>query len=93
MSPAQAARIGNGLVEDADAQTALMYLEYAREKDASSIEILIGLARCYYELRRDDEALVLYRLAIAQNPAVWAGSILKTEDMRKRLNHLRTRSS
>jgi tetratricopeptide (TPR) repeat protein len=71
MSPAQAARIGNGLVEDADAQTALMYLEYAREKDASSIEILIGLARCYYELRRDDEALVLYRLAIAQNPALW----------------------
>jgi tetratricopeptide (TPR) repeat protein len=71
MSAAQAARIGNGLIEDSDAQTALLYLEYAREKDASSIEIVIGLARCYYELRRDDEALVLYRLAIAQNPAVW----------------------
>lgn len=71
MSAAQAGRIGNGLIEDSDAQTALLYLEYAREKDASSIEILIGLARCYYELRRDDEALVLYRLAIAQNPAVW----------------------
>ena len=71
MSAAQAARIGNGLIEDSDAQTALRYLEYARERDANSIEILIGLARCYYELRRDDEALVLYKLAIARNPAVW----------------------
>jgi tetratricopeptide (TPR) repeat protein len=71
MSAAQAARIGNGLIEDSDAQTALLYLEYAREHDANSIEVLIGLARCYYELRRDDEALVLYRLAIARNPAVW----------------------
>lgn len=71
MSAAQAGRIGNGLIEDSDAQTAQVYLEYAREKDPGSIEIVIGLARCYYELRRDDEALVLYKLAIAQNPAVW----------------------
>ena len=71
MSAAQAARIGNGLIQDSDAQTALLYLEYARQQDANSIEILIGLARCYYELRRDDDALVLYRLAIARNPAVW----------------------
>jgi tetratricopeptide (TPR) repeat protein len=71
MSAAQAARIGNGLIEDSDAQTALLYLEYARQQDANSIEILIGLARCYYELQRDDEALVLYKLAIARNPVVW----------------------
>jgi tetratricopeptide (TPR) repeat protein len=71
MSAAQAARIGNGLIEDSDAQAALLYLEYARKQDANSIEILIGLARCYYELRRDDEALQLYRLAAVPNPAVW----------------------
>jgi len=71
MSAAQAGRIGNGLIEDSDAPAALLYLEYARQQDASSIEIVIGLARCYYELRRDDDALVLYKLAIAQKPAVW----------------------
>ena len=71
MSAAQAVRIGNGLIEDADAQTALMYLEYARKQDPNSIEMLIGLARCYYELRRDDEALKLYLEAIARNPDVW----------------------
>ena len=71
MSAAQAVRIGNGLIEDADAQTALLYLEYARKQDPNSIEMLNGLARCYYELRRDEEALVLYGQTIAQNPAVW----------------------
>jgi tetratricopeptide (TPR) repeat protein len=71
MSAAQAGRIGNGLIEDSDPQTALLYLEYARQQDANSIEVLVGLARCYYELRRDDDALVLYRLAIARNPAIW----------------------
>ena len=71
MSAAQAVRIGNGLIEDSDAQSALPYLEQARKQDPSSFEMLIGLARCYYELRRDDEALVLYRETIARNPAVW----------------------
>ena len=71
MSAAQAVRIGNGLIEDSDAQTALQYLEYARKEDPNSAEMLTGLARCYYELRRDDEALKLYQDAIAQNPAVW----------------------
>lgn len=71
MSAAQAVRIGNGLIEDSDPQTALLYLEYARKQDPNSIDMLMGLARCYYELRRDDEALELYREAIAQNPAVW----------------------
>src|SRR5215213_6091480 len=71
MSVAQAVRIGNGLIEDSDAQTALLYFEYARNQDPNSIDMLMGLARCYYELRRDDEALELYRDAIARNPAVW----------------------
>lgn len=71
MSGAQASRIGNGLIEDSDAQTALLYLEYARKQDPGSIEILNGLARCYYELRREDEALILYRETIARNPAIW----------------------
>jgi len=64
-------RIGKGLIEDSDAQTALQYLEYARKQDPNSVEMLTGLARCYYELRRDDEALKLYQDAVAQNPALW----------------------
>ncbi|MEN3330208.1 MAG: protein O-GlcNAc transferase [Acidobacteriota bacterium] len=71
MSAAQAVRIGNGLVEDSDPQTALQYLEYARKQDPNSVETLTSLARCYYELRRDDEALKLYQDAIAQKPAIW----------------------
>src|SRR5215207_4489517 len=43
MSAAQAVRIGNGLIEDSDAQTALLYLEYARKQDPNSIEMLTGL--------------------------------------------------
>src|ERR1044072_680360 len=71
MSAAQAVHIGNGLIEDSDAQSALPYLEKARKQDPNSVEMKISLARCYYELRRDDEALVLYQEAIAQNPASW----------------------
>lgn len=71
MSAAPAVRIGNGLIEDSDAQTALLYLEHARKQDPNSIEVLIGLARCFFELRRDDEAIALYSEAIAQNPNVW----------------------
>jgi tetratricopeptide (TPR) repeat protein len=71
MSAAQAVRIGNGLVEDSDAQSALPYLEDARNQDPNSIDMWIGLARCYYELGRDDESLKLYQQAIAQNPANW----------------------
>jgi tetratricopeptide (TPR) repeat protein len=71
MSAAQAVRIGNGLIEDSDAQTALVYLEHARTQDPNSIEMLTGLARCYYELGRDDDALKLYEQAIAQKPAIW----------------------
>ena len=56
MSAASAVRIGNGLIEDSDAQTALQYLEYARKQDPNSVDVLTGLARCYYELKRDDRA-------------------------------------
>ncbi len=45
MSAAQAVRIGNGLIEDSDAQTALQYLEYARKQDPNSVDMLNGLAR------------------------------------------------
>ena len=71
MSAAQAVRIGNGLIEDADAQSALPYFEEARKQDPNSGEMKISLARCYYELRRDDEALALYQEAIAQNRGSW----------------------
>jgi tetratricopeptide (TPR) repeat protein len=71
MSAAQAVRIGNGLIEDSDAQSALTYLEFARKQDPNSIDMLIGLARCYYELGRDDDSLKLYQQAVAQNPASW----------------------
>ena len=71
MSAAQAVRIGNGLIEDSDAQTALVYLRHARKQDPNSSDMLMSLARCYYELRRDDEALELYKEAIARNSAVW----------------------
>ncbi|HEU4833104.1 MAG TPA: TonB family protein [Pyrinomonadaceae bacterium] len=71
MSAAQAVRIGNGLIEDSDPQGALPYLEHARKQDPNSFEMLIGLGRCYYELKRDDEALSFYREASARNAAVW----------------------
>lgn len=71
MSAAQAVHIGNGLIEDSDPQSALAYLENARKQDPNSVEMKIGLARCYYELRRDDESLVLYQEAVAQNPGSW----------------------
>ena len=71
MSAAQAVRIGNGLIDDSDAQTALPYFEEARKQAPDSIEMLTGLARCYYELGRDDEALKLYQQVIAQKPDIW----------------------
>jgi TonB family protein len=71
MTAAQAVRIGSGLIEDADAEAALMYLDEAKKQDPNSFDVLNALARCYYELKRDDEALALYKQAIAQNPNVW----------------------
>jgi TonB family protein len=71
MTAAQEVRIGNGLIDDADFQTALVYFEDAKKQDANSVDVLIGLARVYYELKREDEALALYKDALAQNPALW----------------------
>src|ERR1044072_8234234 len=71
MTAAQAVRIGSGLIEDADAEAALMYLDEAKKQDPNSFDVLNALARCYYELKRDDEALALYKQAMAQNPNAW----------------------
>jgi tetratricopeptide (TPR) repeat protein len=71
MTPDRAVRIANGLIEDSDFQLARAYLEEAKKQDPNSIDVLTGLARCYYELGRDDEALALYQAAVAQNPSVW----------------------
>ena len=71
MTSAQEVRIGNGLIEDSDFQLARVYFEEAKKQEPDSIDVLTGLARCYYELGRDDEALALYQAAIAQNPSVW----------------------
>jgi tetratricopeptide (TPR) repeat protein len=71
MSAAQEVRIGNGLIEDSDFQLALKYFEDARKQDPNSIEVMSGLARCYYELGRDDESFALYKDAIARDPSSW----------------------
>lgn len=71
MEPDRAVRIAKGLIEDSDFQLARVYLEEARKQQPDSIDVLTGLARCYYELGRDDDALALYQTAIAQNPSVW----------------------
>ena len=71
MSAAQAVRIGNGLIDDADFQMALSYFEHASKTEPRSLDVLIGLAHCYYGLKRDDEALALYKDVIAQNPSLW----------------------
>jgi TonB family protein len=71
MSAAQAVRIGNGLIDDADFQMALSYFEHASKTDPRSPDVLLGLAHCYYGLKRDDEALALYKDVIAQNPSLW----------------------
>jgi TonB family protein len=71
MLPAQAARIGNGLIQDAEFQMALVYFEDAKNREPHSLDVLTGLARCYYELGRDSDALTLYTEAIALNPSLW----------------------
>src|SRR5215212_827560 len=71
MTPDQAVLIGSGLIEDSDFQLSRLYFEEARKQEPNSIDVLTGLARCYYELGRDDDALALYQATIAQNPSVW----------------------
>ena len=71
MTAAQAISIGNGLIEDADFQMALPYFEHANKKEPGSRNVSIGLAHCYYGLKRDDESLTLYKQVIADNPGLW----------------------
>lgn len=71
MSAPQALKIGNALVSDGDYATALPYFQDAHKQQPSSFDALAGLAECYYEVRRDDEALAAYKEVVGQNPLVW----------------------
>ena len=71
MSGAQAMRIGYGLLDDSAFQLALSYFQAAKKEQPDSLEVKTGLAHCYYQLKRDDEALALYKEVIAQNTDLW----------------------
>ncbi len=71
MSAGQALKIGNALVSDGDYETALPYFQDALKQQPSSLDALTGLAECYYEVQRDDEALAAYKGLVGQNPLVW----------------------
>ena len=71
MSAAQAAKIGYGLLGDSAFQMALSYFQAAQKEQPDSLEVKTGLAHCYYELNRDDEALALYKEVVAQKADVW----------------------
>ncbi len=77
LSVDQAVRIGNGLIEDAEFQLALPYFQEAQKQElqkqqSNSLGVLNGLAHCYYGLKRDNEALAIYKEVAAQNTAFWA---------------------
>src|SRR4051812_5099882 len=61
MSAAQAVKIGNGLIQDKDFYQALFYFQEAQKLQPTLGDAVIGLATCYYELQRDDEALSTYQ--------------------------------
>jgi tetratricopeptide (TPR) repeat protein len=71
MSGDKAARIGYGLLDDSAFQLALSYFQAAQKDQPDSLEVITGLAHCYYELKRDDEALALYNEVVAQNAGLW----------------------
>jgi tetratricopeptide (TPR) repeat protein len=71
MSGDKAMRIGYGLLADSAVHMALAYFEAAQKEMPGSLEVKTGLAHCYYELKRDDEALALYKEVIAQNAGPW----------------------
>ena len=71
MPAARAVRIGYGLLADSAVQMALVYFQAAQKEQPDGLEVKIGLAHCYYELKRDDEALALYTEVIAQNAGLW----------------------
>ena len=71
MSAAQATRIGYGLLGDSAFQLALSYFLAAQKEQPESLEVITGLAHCYYKLKRDDEALALYKQVVAQKADLW----------------------
>jgi len=71
MSAAQAVRIGYGLLGDSAFQMALSYFQAAQKEQPDSLEVKTGVAHAYYGLKRDDEALALYKEVAAQNASVW----------------------
>ena len=88
MSGDKAMRIGYGLLADSAVHMALAYFEVAQKEKPGFLEVKTGVAHCYYELKRDDEALALYKEVIAQRPTsgksstTSAGSISNMESMR-----------
>ncbi|PWT88044.1 MAG: hypothetical protein C5B55_13790 [Blastocatellia bacterium] len=71
MSAAQAVKIGNGLIQDSDFYQALVYFQEARKLQPPLADALIGVATCYYELHRDDEALATYQSLSESQANVW----------------------
>ncbi len=76
MSSDQAVRIGNGLIEDAEFEMALRYFQEAQKQETEkqqppSLEVLNGLAHCYYGLKRDEESLEIYKQVLTKNPDLW----------------------
>jgi tetratricopeptide (TPR) repeat protein len=71
MSAAQAVIIGNGLIQDRDFHSALTYFQEAQKHQPTPAEALIGLAECYYELQRDDQALAIYQSLTEPQANVW----------------------
>ena len=71
MTADQAVSIGRGLIADRDFRIALAYFEEARKTQPNSLDVLLGLGQCYYELKRDEEALATYKEVVAQNDGIW----------------------
>jgi TonB family protein len=76
MSVEQMVRIGDGLIEDSEFPIALAYFQQAKKQEQEkqlppSLDVLNGLADCYYGLKRDEESLSLYKEVLAKNPALW----------------------
>lgn len=71
MDATQAVKIGNGLIEDRDFHSALIFFQEAQKQQSTHAEALIGLAECNYELQRDDQALAIYQSLTEQQANVW----------------------
>ena len=71
MSAQQAVAIGQGLIQDKDYYSALVYFQEARKLQPALASALIGLGRCYYELQRDSEALAVYQSLSEQQANDW----------------------